>query len=116
MPKRIAVSNLNASTMDILNVIRANASAEYQKDVPKIDNPTTIPKVGAAIYGHPAHANYFINALINRIALVRVQSAVFNNPYSRLKKGYLEFGETIEEIFVNIARVIGFDPEKAEQR
>lgn len=86
MPKRIAVSNLNASTMDILNVIRKNANTEYQNDVPKVEKTTDIPKVGEVIYGTPAHANTFINALMNRIALVRVQSATFNNPYSRLKK------------------------------
>ena len=116
MPKRIAVSNLNASTIDILNVIRQNAPAQYQNDVPKITKATDIPQVGEVIYGTPAHKNYFLGELINRIALVRVMSATFNNPYVRLKKGYLEFGETVEEIFVNIARVIGYDPEKAEQR
>ena len=30
MPRRIAVGTLNASTLDILNVIRQNASYEYQ--------------------------------------------------------------------------------------
>ena len=80
MPKRIAVSNLNASTIDILNVIRQNAPAQYQNDVPKITKATDIPQVGEAIYGTPAHKNYFLGELINRIALVRVMSATFNNP------------------------------------
>ena len=35
MAKKVAVSTLNASTMDILNVIRQNASAEYQKSAIK---------------------------------------------------------------------------------
>lgn len=116
MPKRIAVTSLNASTMDILNVIRKNANAEYRNDVPAVEQTTDIPKVGEVIYGTPAHANTFINALINRIALVRVQSATFNNPYARLKKGYLQYGETVEEIFVNIAKVMDFNPDKAEAR
>ena len=30
MPRRIANSTLNASTIDILNVIRQNASLQYQ--------------------------------------------------------------------------------------
>ena len=34
MPRRLAVSTLNASTVDILNVIRQNASYEYQSLVP----------------------------------------------------------------------------------
>lgn len=116
MPKRIANTTLNASTIDILNVIRQNASLEYQSSVPKITQEQQIPKVGEVLMGYPALANQFINALVNRIALVRVQSATFNNPYARLKKGYLNYGETVEEIFTNIARVFVFSEEKAESR
>lgn len=116
MAKRIALSTLNASTIDILNVIRMNANAEYQNAVPEITKATDIPKVGEVIYGTPAFSNYFISALINRIALVRVRSANFNNMYKELKKGYLEFGETVEEVFVNIAKARDFSVEKAEAR
>lgn len=116
MPRRIAVNTLNASTLDILNVIRQNASYDYQSSVPEVTQASDIPRVGEIIYGTPAFANQFLNALVNRIALVRAQSAVFNNPYSRLKKGYLEFGETVEDIFVNIARVVEYTPEKGEAR
>lgn len=116
MAKRIAISNLNASTIDILNTIRANASAEYQELVPKVAKATDIPRVGEVLYGYPAMANQFINALVNRIAAVRVKSATFNNDYAELKKGYLEFGETVEEVFVSIAKAREFSAEKAEAR
>lgn len=116
MARRIANSTLNASTIDIMNVIRQNASYEYQQNVPKVAKASDIPRVGEVIYGTPAFANQFINALVNRIAIVRVQSATFNNPYSILKKGYIEFGETVEDIFVSIAKAVDFDPEKAAQR
>lgn len=114
MSKRVAVTTLNASTADILNVIRTNANEEYQKLVPKVEKETDIPKVGEVLYGYPSMANQFISALVNRIALVKVNSATFNNAYKNLKKGYLEFGETVEEVFVNIARVRVFNAEKAE--
>lgn len=116
MPRRIAVSTLNASTINILNVIRANASAEYQSMVPEITKDNEIPRVGEVLYGYPALANQFLASLVNRIALVRVKSAVFNNAYSKLKKGYLEFGETVEEVFVGIAKAREFSAEKAEAR
>lgn len=116
MAKRIAVSTLNASTIDILNTIRANASAEYQDAVPAVAKATDIPKVGEVLYGYPALANQFLSSLVNRIALVRIKSAVFNNAYSQLKKGYLEFGETVEEVFVNICKAREFSAEKAESR
>lgn len=116
MPRKIAVNTLNASTIDILNVIRQNASYDYQQNVPVVATAEDVVKVGDVLYGTPALANQFINALVNRIALVRVQSATFNNPYEILKKGYIEFGETVEDIFVSIAKVVEFDPEKASAR
>lgn len=116
MAKRIAVTQLNASTYDILNTIRANANYEYQSLVPEVSEANDIPKVGDILYGYPALANQFINSLVNRIALVRVKSATFNNAYAELKKGYLEFGETVEEVFVGIAKAREFSVEKAEKR
>lgn len=116
MARRIAITNLNARTIDILNTIRANASAEYQSLVPEVESARDIPRVGEVLYGYPAMANQFIAALVNRIALVRVKSATFNNAYTNLKKGYLEFGETVEEVFVNIAKAREFSAEKAEAR
>ena len=116
MARKVAQTTLNASSIDIINVIRANAPAEYQNLVPKVETAADIPKVGAVIYGHPAFANTFLNALINRIALVRMNSATFNNPYAPLKKGVIEFGESIEDIFVNIVKVHTEDAEKADER
>lgn len=116
MPTRVAVTTLNASTIDILNTIRANASYEYQSTIPSISTATEIPKVGEILMGYPALANQFLSSLINRIALVRVKSAVFNNAYAELKKGYLEFGETVEEVFVNITKAREFSTDKAESR
>lgn len=116
MPRRIAKSTLQASTLDILNAIRQNASYDYQQSVPPVEKASDIPKVGEVICGTPAFANQYVNALVNRIALVMAKSATFNNPYASLKKGYLEFGETVEEIFVRIAKVVDYTPEKATAR
>lgn len=116
MPKKVAVTNLNASTIDILNVIRKNASAAYQDSVPAVSVETDIPKVGEVLFGYPAFANEFISSLMNRIAQVRVRSAVFNNPYVDLKKGLITYGESVEEIFVQIAKARPFSYEKAAAR
>ena len=116
MAKRIATNNLNASTMDIINVIRSNANYEYQSMVPEVTKESDIPRVGEVLYGNPSLANQFLHALVNRISLVRVKSALFNNAYANLKKGYLEFGETVEEVFVGIAKATEFSVEKAEKR
>ena len=95
MPRFIAQSKLNASTIDILNVIRENASLEYQSAVPKASEVDDILKVGQIIAGTPSFQNQFISALVNRIGLVMANSATFNNPYRSLKKGVLEYGELV---------------------
>lgn len=116
MARKLAQSTLQASTIDIINVIRQNASAEYQNKVPEVNEIDDIVKVGQIIYGTPAFANQFVNSLVNRIAFTLMESATFNNPYAMLKKGYIDFGETIEDIFVNIAQVVEYDPNKAKSR
>lgn len=113
MPKLVALSALNATTLDILNVIRSNASFAYRDSVPEVTEYTQLPVVGSVIYGTPALANEFINSLVNRIALVRAKSLSFNNPFRWAKKGYLEYGETIEEIFVEIAKANLYKPDEA---
>ena len=87
MSKKVAITKLNASTIDILNTIRQNASAAYQDNVPVVDKANVIPQVGDVLYGYPALANEFVNALVNRIAAVRIKSAEFNSEYTDLKKG-----------------------------
>lgn len=116
MPKRIAVSTLNATTRDILNVIRQNAGLEYQNAVPVVEKEADIPRVGEIIFGSTSLSNQFLNALVNRIALVKARSATFNNPYEILKKGYLEYGESIEDIFVSLVNVQVYDEESAKAR
>lgn len=116
MAKKIAISTLNASTLDIINTIRANASQTYQQYVPEITQEKELAKVGDVLYGYPKLANEFITALVNRIAAVRIKSADFNNKYANLKKGYLEFGDTVVEYFVQIAKAREFSAEKAEKR
>lgn len=116
MPKRIAITNLNARTIDILNTIRANASMEYQSSVPVVTQERDIIGVGDSICGYPRIANEFLSSLVNRIAAVKIKSATFNNAYADLKKGYLETGETVVEYFAQIAKAREFNVEKAESR
>lgn len=97
----------------ILNAIRNNASLDYQNRVPEAtrDNLTAI---GDKVTNYTATMNEFINALVNRIARVIITSKMYKNPLREFKKGLLEYGETVEEVFVNIAKAHEFDPEVAE--
>ena len=115
MPNRPVVTNLNARSVGILNAIRNNASAEYYNAVPRAEDTTeSIRAVGQAITAVQPRMNEFVSALVNRIARVVVNSKLYSNPWAFAKKGLLEYGETIEEIFVDIADSVPFDPLKAE--
>ena len=79
-----------------------------------IDNVDAIQRVGSVIMQYEAYQNSFIDALVNRIGLAIVTSKTWDNPWARFKKGTLEMGETVEEIFANIGKVHSYDPHQAE--
>lgn len=111
-PKIVTLTN---SSVDILNVIRNNATVNYQNYVPVATaDADSIREIGAVIMNNPQLQNEFLSALVNRIGRVLITSKMYDNPWSMFKKGMLEFGETIEEIFVNIAKPYQFDPNVAE--
>lgn len=115
MPNRPNAVNLNATSVDILNAIRNNASANYQNYVPAADaTAESIREIGAIIMNYDALQNEFLSALINRIGMVMITSKMYTNPLSVFKRGRLEFGETTEEIFVELAKPFQYDPGTAE--
>lgn len=111
-PKVVTLTN---SSVDILNVIRENASQNYRDYVPKATaDADAIRQIGAVIMDYPNLQNEFLSALVNRIGRVLITSKMYSNPWAMFKKGLLEFGEAIEEIFVNIAKPFQFDQAVAE--
>lgn len=101
------------SAPDIVNAIRNSASTMYKNLVP-LANPENVKEIGAILNSYPQLQNEFLNALVNRIGRVILTSKMYENPWSMFKKGLLEFGETIEEIFVNLAKPFQFDPAVSE--
>lgn len=114
MPTRPSKVTLDTNAMNIVNAIRNNNSNYYKDYVPPVTNMEELRGIGKIIMDVPALQNEFLNALVNRIALVRITSKLYDNPWSMFKKGLLEYGEVIEEVFVDLVRVFEFDAEKAE--
>ena len=110
----VTSKSLTKSSVDILNAIRNSASANYRDYVPAANaSQDNIREIGAIIMNYPALQNEFLSALVNRIGRVLITSKSYANPWAAFKKGILEFGETIEEIFVNIAKPFEYDPSAA---
>ena len=115
MPTKPKIVSLTNSSTAILNAIRSSASVDYRNYVPYA-NPDlkSIRAIGSIIMDMPSLQNEFLNVLINRIGRVWVTSKLYENPLRMFKKGIMEMGETIEEVFVNLIDPETFDPETAE--
>ena len=93
---------LTANSYNILNVIRDNASVNYKDYTMSVTNVEDLHKLGNIMMDYQPVANEFVNALMNRIFKVIITSRSYQNPLAFMKKGVLELGETVEEIFVNL--------------
>ena len=117
MPTIPKTTKLNATSVEILNAIRNSASTNYRDFVPTAKStPESIRRIGEIIMQYTPLQNEFLNALVNRIARVIITSKMYSNPLSMFKKGLIDFGETIEEIFVNIANPHQYDVEESESK
>ena len=86
-----------------LNAIRAAATNAYQTTVPlaAIDN---IKDVGKAVLTAPQTVqNEFYAGIINLVGMQMIDVMAFTNPLTSLKKGTMEYGMTIEDIYVEMA-------------
>lgn len=87
-----------------LNAIHATASNAYQTTIP-LATADNIVDVGEAVLTAPTTVqNEFYDALVNLIGLQLIHTVDFQNPLSDLKKGKMEYGMTIEDIFVEMSR------------
>lgn len=114
MPNNTTKGALVADSAAILNAIRNDASVNYREYVPAVIASTDVRKVGAIIMQYPELQNEFLHTLVNRIGAVMMTSKMYENPWAFAKQGVLEFGETMEEIFVNLAEPFKYDPAVAE--
>ena len=78
------------------------------------DDNRSLHSIGEYIMSYEPYMNAYITALVNRIARVIVTSRVWKDKWAVFEMGKLDYGETVEEIFVNIAKPHSYDPAKAE--
>lgn len=82
-------------------------------DIP--DDTRSLHKIGEAVMAYEARQNAFLNALVNRIAYTIVTSKRWQDPWAIFNQGRMDLGETVEEIFVNVAKPHSYDPAVAEK-
>lgn len=87
----------------IFNAIRAEASETYKTRVPEATQQN-ISDVANPLFTYSAVFNEWYSALVNRIAFTVISSKMYNNPLGLFKRGLIEVGETIEEIFIDLIK------------
>lgn len=109
--KTKSISEIN--TADMLNSLAVNAGLN---DMPVVHSGDvqSLKDFGNAIINFQGNSNAFLGSLINRIGRVLITSKMYENPWSVFKRGLMEYGETIEEIFVSMAEPYTYDPAKTE--
>lgn len=117
MPTKPTTKTLDTSDgAKIVNAIRAESSPAFQAAVPYANgNIDNLREIGQVINSYQPLQNEFLKVLVNRIARVIITSKMYTNPWARFKKGILEYGETVEEIFVSLAKPHEFDQDVAER-
>lgn len=109
----------------ILSAVYANASEQFKAGLPKVNwkDPATLTPDNLHTFGstlladsNKAWRNEFLDYILNRIARVYVSSTLYDNPWAFLKRGVLELGEFIEDIFVDLCDPHDYNPEVAEEQ
>lgn len=88
---------------DVLNAVRSSLPVEYQSRIPEATKDT-IKEYGASLKKFPAIMNAFVDVLINKIGLTVIKNKPYTNPLKMFQRGDLEFGDVIEEIFVDVVK------------
>ena len=102
-----------ADITEVLNDIRAHASLDYQRAIPAAVNEN-LEEIADAVMSSIQLQNDYVAALVNRISATRFTSRMFQNPYQKFIKGTNRFGDTIEDIYVNMANAHEYNPSIAE--
>lgn len=108
---------LTKSASGVLNALRNGIGGDYYAGVPEaVETTESIRAVGTAILAQQSRRNAFVSELVNRIGMEILRSRQYQNPWAMFKKGFLEYGETVEEIFVNLCEVRGYNLDQAPTR
>lgn len=82
----------------------------------KADSLASLREIGQILVDMPQVANNFYQTMWNLVAFVIIRSRLYENPLAKwTKKGIVEVGEVIEDVWVGIAEVFQFSPYTAEK-
>ena len=104
-----------ANLVNVLNTIRAKASATYQERVPEATQ-TNIEDIRYAMIDgdNIAVANEFVSTLLNKLVKSMLITKMFENPLKSLKKGKKPIGDGVEEIYTNFLKASAYNADATD--
>lgn len=97
-------------------IVKGNTALSEALNGIDIESPTeaTCRNIGAVIFSSPVLENKFFYGLINKVGKQVINEKTYRNPLEVLEAGTLEFGEIVEEIFINLAKPFQYDPDVSQ--
>ena len=84
-------------------LINALLGSEYSDRIP-VATQTNLTDVAEKILAYAPAKNSLLQALYNKIALTIIDSMEFSNPFDRFRRADINYGDTLEDIFVDIPK------------
>lgn len=110
------VKTVPANSMQVLQAVNAEMlrnNPGFADRLPEVTQDN-IKEYGEALLSWQPTQNEFIDTLVNLIGRIWIEYRMFTNPLRVLKKGMLEYGDTVEMMYTQVANAHQFDPEQAE--
>ena len=101
------VRNINGASIGVmLNSIMQRDTTGYFAGAPAITNTTaSLRQVGDYIFAFQNRRNTMYDAIMNKIAFAVFRTLAFYNQWNRFtEKGVLDYGETVEEIYIGLCK------------
>lgn len=125
-----SVSGIEQNTAKLLNTVSNTIGGDFAENAPTVyaegqemysgvratsmDAVQSVRAFGQYVLNNKSYMNDFIDTILNRIALVIITSKSYENPWRFLKRGMIEYGDVIEDIFIDVCQPHSYDPETAE--
>lgn len=92
----------------IIETVVEDLPLEHKERLTKDGKALSSQDMLRAFEQYPTAKNAFLETLTNKIAKTMIYSKTWENPWAMLKREKMEYGDTIEDLFVHIAQMKNF--------
>lgn len=111
------MANYFGQSANILNAIRNDSTTPqiYRDSVPLTrGTKASVHNTTSIIINNDDLFNTFLTSMINRVGAVYLKNKMLKQPWGIFKRNVMDYGNIVENVFVDIAKPHTYDPEVAE--